>query len=156
MDTPKSLLDYLKEEPEQQQWATAGSKKDRGLDSRVVANVSANHASTPQALLAKYYAQGRILPAHVDGRYRFLCFIVAIMLPVNATNKPTLSGCCFASYLDVNASKTSHAEIAALPHLYTKPNRCMFESRVAHQTICLQSCLSYVRPSMCYGSSPHS
>ncbi len=65
MDRVKALIDYLREEPEEQAWATAGSKKDKVHDNRAAAF---GDSVKPQALLEKFYSEGKILPGHLDER----------------------------------------------------------------------------------------
>ena len=66
MERVKNLLDYLREGPEEQEWATASAKKDRGHDDR--ATGSGMTSGKPQALLDKYYSEGKISQGHLDDR----------------------------------------------------------------------------------------
>ena len=65
MDRVKDLIDYLREEPEEQAWATAGSKKDKSQDKRASAF---GNSIKPQTMLEKFYSEGKILPGHLDER----------------------------------------------------------------------------------------
>ena len=65
MDRVKDLIDYLREEPEEQAWATAGSKKDKSHDNRAS---TFRDSIRPQTLLDKFYSEGKILPGHLDER----------------------------------------------------------------------------------------
>ncbi len=68
MDQAKDLLDYLREEPEEQEWATAGAKRDKCHDSKMSGSISVKNSMRPQALLDKYYAEGKISHGHLDER----------------------------------------------------------------------------------------
>lgn len=65
MNRAKDLIDYLREEPEEQAWATAGPKKDKSHDNRASAF---GNSIKPQALLERFYSEGKILPGHLDER----------------------------------------------------------------------------------------
>ena len=64
MERVKNPLDYLREGPEEQEWATAGAKMNRGHDSGATGMTSGK----PQALLDKYYSEGKISQGHLDDR----------------------------------------------------------------------------------------
>lgn len=67
MDSATDLLQYLSEEPEEQEWATAGPKRDRNHDSRPSSALS-SEALKPLALLECYYREGKISHGHIDDR----------------------------------------------------------------------------------------
>lgn len=75
MDRVKDLIDYLREEPEEQAWATAGSKKHKSHDNRAS---TFRDSIRPQTLLDKFYSEGKILPGHLDER---LILWLACLLP---------------------------------------------------------------------------
>ena len=68
MNRVTDLLDYLREETEEQEWATAGGKRDKTHNSKTLASDIVNNSMKPQALLDKYYTEGKISPGHLDDR----------------------------------------------------------------------------------------
>ena len=63
-DYTPDLLKYLRQEPEEQEWATAGSKRHKSRS----ANDAARLAPKPLALFDHYCTEGKMLRHHVDDR----------------------------------------------------------------------------------------
>ena len=68
MDPVTNLLDYLRIESSEAEWATARSKRDRFQDSRNAACSTVKSEAKPQALLERYCAEGKIARNHLDER----------------------------------------------------------------------------------------
>lgn len=66
MDRASDLPRSLNEEPEEQEWATAGPRRDKSHDNRFISGTA--NAVKPLALLERYYAEGKISHGHIDDR----------------------------------------------------------------------------------------
>lgn len=87
-DYTPDLLQYLKQEPEEQEWATAGPKRDKSR--------SAN-AQKPLALFDRYCTEGKLLRSHIDNRQGAPNFNTLHMLCVpHAARNCNLQVLCFA------------------------------------------------------------
>ena len=87
-DYTPDLLQYLKQEPEEQEWATAGPKRDKSK--------SAN-ALKPLALLDRYCTEGKLLRSHIDDRQGAPDFMILNMLYVaHAVRNCNSQLLCFA------------------------------------------------------------
>lgn len=71
MDRTTDLLQYLRQEPEEVEWATAGPKRDKSHENRI-ANSTAKEAQKPLALLEQYCTEGKISHGHIDDRQGLL------------------------------------------------------------------------------------
>ena len=73
MDRASDLLRCLEDEPEEQEWATAGPKRDKSHDSKI--NSDLKEVVKPLALLERYYTEGKISHGHIDSRYTQLALL---------------------------------------------------------------------------------
>lgn len=63
-DYTSDLLQYLRQEPKEQEWSTAGRKRDKSR----FANDAARHAQEPLALIDSYCTEGKMSRSHIDDR----------------------------------------------------------------------------------------
>ena len=71
MDRTTDLFHYLRQEPEELEWATAGPRRDKSQENRF-ANSTAKEAQKPLALLEHYCTEGKISHGHIDDRQALL------------------------------------------------------------------------------------
>lgn len=95
MDRTTDLLQYLRQEPEEVEWATAGPKRDKSHETRF-ANNTAKEAQKPLALLEQYCTEGKISHGHIDDRQALLYLADCQHDLSNGIENPPQSDICFA------------------------------------------------------------
>ena len=90
-DYTPELLQYLRQEPEEQEWATARPKRNKGSG-----NDAARHAQTPLALFDRYCTEGKMMRSHIDDRQGALLFNTLLMLYCSST-VPCFADSCLQS-----------------------------------------------------------
>lgn len=95
MDRTTDLLQYLRQEPEEVEWATAGPKRDKSYENRF-ASSTAKEAQKPLALLEQYCAEGKISHGHIDDRQALLYPADCQHDLSNGIENPPQSDICFA------------------------------------------------------------
>ena len=93
-DYTPDVLRYMRQEPEEQEWATAGPKRDKSRS----ANNTARHAPRPLALFDRYCTEGKMLRSHIDDRQKAPLFITLLCCPATASCRfpALLTGVCRA------------------------------------------------------------
>lgn len=71
MDRATDLLQYLRQQPEELEWATAGPRRDKSQENRTPSG-TAKEAQKPLALLEHYCKEGKISHGHIDDRQALL------------------------------------------------------------------------------------
>ena len=82
MDRTTDLFHCLRQEPEELEWATAGSKRDKTYENRYPTG-TCKEAQKPLALLERYCTEGKILHGHIDDRQGLPELTTLLMLSVS-------------------------------------------------------------------------